>query len=425
MSLLTSFFKREPRQAKGVMTSFSNLGIVPGYGAKHVTRTDTASLQRTMTINELVFACLQVKAVAMMDPRLIVEKKVGGEYVEQPDHPVRALLMSPNPEMSESDLMAAALISWDTTNPRLFFCEIEREGLLPIALWPLDPSRMQPKRGHDRSIIGYNFVCDDGSLEFFALDELLIRRAPAWYKPSPSVVVARSVESDQGQTDYVRDFFANGGMPSVFIKDTSRSLNQPQRDQARQAWQQIYSNISGGQHGIGVLDMHQDVIKIGAGLDELDSESLRMISESRICMAFGVPPLIVYAYVGLMRSTYSNLKEAWASFWDATMSPALKEWRDFWVRSLLMLYEDPKDVRTEVYRLRYDLSQVAALQDDVDAVQTRSVKAYTAGLLTLNEARQKIGEKPDPTPLGDEYRKAVAPQSPQTAQDAPDATEPT
>ena len=36
-------------------------------------------------------------------------------------------------------------------------------------------------------------------------------------------------------------------------------------------------------------------------------------------MAFGVPPLIVYAYVGLLRATYSNLKEAWSSFWDASM----------------------------------------------------------------------------------------------------------
>ena len=30
------------------------------------------------------------------------------------------------------------------------------------------------------------------------------------------------------------------------------------------------------------------------------------VAESRICMVFGVPPLIVYAYVGLLRATYAE-----------------------------------------------------------------------------------------------------------------------
>lgn len=414
-----------PSKEMAEVKSFS-VGFTPMNPSAYLTqrdgpRTDTAALQRTARLNELVYACLQIKATAMQDPRLIVEKRQSlrdgsgkRKYVEVEDHPLRLLLARPNPDMSEADLMAAAMVSWETTNPRMFFAEkVYRRGEL-IEIWPLDPSRMEERKdSRSGELLGYDFVMPDGRRISYGLDDLIIRKAPAWYKPSPSAVVAGSAESDQAQTEYVRSFFLNGGTPSMFIKDTQRALNTSQRDQIRQAWTATYSNRSGGQHSIGVLDQYQEVVKYGASLDELDSETLRMVAESRICMAFGVPPLIVYSYVGLMRATYSNLKEAWASFWDATMSPALKEWRDFFGRTLLPEYEDISDVLSERYRLNYDLSQVAALQDDVDARDKRAVLAYRAGLITLNEGRTRIGEKPDPTPAGDAYyTKPAVPQEP-------------
>lgn len=428
MSLFSSFFKRDPAppEVKGLSISRGmpdSSGFILRPQINDVD-TDTAALQDVMRTNELVYACLNIKAQSARDPRLTVEvRNADNEYAALPTHPLQSLMRSPNERMTEGDLLTAAIISWDTTSPRLFFAEKEYQRSLLVGLHPLNPALMTPIRsGVNRVLTGWRWGSGGEAIDY-KLEELLIRSAPGWYQPSPLVAALGSIESDTGQTDYVRDFFANGGMPSVYIKDDERMLNQPQRDQARAIFAATYSNRGGGQHSVLVLDKSQSVGKIGAGLDELDSESLRMITESRICMVLGVPPLIVYAYAGLMKATYSNLKEAWAGFWDATMSPTLKEWRDFWALTLLPEFEDRADIRSEKVRLRYDLSQVAALQDDVDAVQTRSVKAYTAGIITLNEARQKIGEKPDPTPAGDEYRKAAPPQAPQTAPDAPESTE--
>lgn len=414
MSFLTSFFKRDPAtpEVKGLsisrgMPDASGFILRPQISDADA---DTERLQEVMKTNELVYACLNIKAQSARDPRLTVEVlNSDGEYAALPTHPLQSLMRSPNERMTEGDLLTAAIISWDTTSPRLFFAEKEYQRSLLVGLHPLNPALMTPIRsGVNRVLTGWRWGSGGAAIEY-KLEELLIRSAPGWYQPAPLVAALGSIGSDTGQTDYVRDFFANGGMPSTYIKDSSRVLTNAQRDEVRAKWRATYGNRSGGQHDIAVLDMHQDLGKIGAGLDELDSESLRMITESRICMVLGVPPLIVYAYAGLMKSTYSNLKEAWSGFWDSTMSPTLKEWRDFWALSLLPEFEDRDDIRSEKVRLRYDLSQVAALQDDVDAVQNRSVKAYTAGIITLNEARQKIGEKPDPTPAGDEYRKAAAP----------------
>lgn len=354
---------------------------------------DTAALQGTLSRNELVFACISVKATAARDPRLIVQKRVtkAGKttYEEVPGHPFRQLIMRPNAVMTESDLMKAAIVSWNVSNPRRFYCEKEYQGRLLVGLHPLNPVYMTPII-RDGVTTGYVWS-DDIHRREYTLDELLIRVAPAWYDPPPLVAALGATESDSAQTDYIRAFFENGGIPSGFLKYAKGPLTDPQRNAVREKWAATYGNAYGRQHSVGVLDADTEYQEIGSKLDSLSSETLRSVAESRTCMVFGVPPLIVYAYVGLLRATYSNLKEAWAGFWDATMSPELREWRDFWTWDLLTEFEDEKTIRREDVRLHYDMSQVAALQEDVDAIRDRARKDYTAGLITQNEGRAAIG----------------------------------
>jgi HK97 family phage portal protein len=376
----------------------------PGYP-----NASTADLLDARLRNELVFACLAIKASTAQDPRLVVQKAVRRkgktEYEEIPGHPMRALLMRPNPSMTEADLMKAALISWDISNPRKFFCEREETRGLLTALHPLNPAHMRPlySRVDSRRRIGYEWNDGEQRREYDD-DELLIRSAPAWYDPPPGISALGSMESDSAQTDYVRAFFENGGTPPGLLK-YDMPLNDDQRDEIRGKWKATYGNSYGRQHDIGVLDSNVTWQATGSDLKQLSSEVLRSVAESRICMVYGVPPLIVYAYVGLLRATYSNLKEAWSGFWDATMSPAFKEWRAFWTWSLLTEFEEERAVRSERVRLDYDMSRVAALQEDVDAISLRARENWKAGLIQFNEARTALGLPPDPE-RENEYRQS-------------------
>jgi hypothetical protein len=87
------------------------------------------------------------------------------------------------------------------------------------------------------------------------------------------------------------------------------------------------------------------------------------------------------------------------------MSPAFKEWRAFWTWNLLTEFEDERDVRSERLRLDYDMSRVAALQEDVDAISLRARENWKAGLVQFNEARTALGLPPDPE-REDEYRQS-------------------
>jgi hypothetical protein len=256
---------------------------------------------------------------------------------------------------------------------------------------------MRPKysQAADRQLIGYTWG-DGAQSREYRLDELLIRSAPAWYDPPPLVAAMGATESDTAQTDYIRAFFENGGVPPGLLK-YSMPLNDEKRQEIRDKWRSTYGNRYGRSHDIGILDSNVDFQQTGSKLDELQSQTLRSVAESRICMVFGVPPLIVYAYVGLLRATYSNLGEAWRGFWDATMSPMFKELKDFWTWSLLTEFEDESDIRAEKVRLAYDMSTVAALQEDVDAIQKRSEAAWRAGGISRAEYRQALSQPSDPS----------------------------
>lgn len=395
----------EPRSRKGLSISLDPSGFVTeirDYRRPNSLHSDTATLQDAMSGNELVFACLDIKATAAQDPRLLVQKVVkqsGGkvEYEEDQGHAFRQLIMRPNPMMTEADLMRAAIISWDISNPRRFYCEKEYEGKLLKYIWPLNPAcmRLLPSRVDPSKNIGY--VWSDGiERREYAFDEILVRAGPAWYNPSPTVAALRAIESDSAQTDYVRTFFENGGIPPGILKYKNVRLNQTQRDEVRDKWRSIHGNAYGKQFDIGVLDAEVDYQQTGSKLDELQSQVLRSVAESRVCMVYKVPPLIIYAYVGLMRATYANLKEAYEGFWSTAMSPAFRELRDFWTWNLLTEFEYVETIKKEQIRLNYDMSQVVALQDDVDAMAARNERAWRAGGITRAEYRAKIGEQPGP-----------------------------
>lgn len=407
MNLLRQFFS--PTQAKSLTILRDGRypepdGFYPLQLREHGA-VDTGRIQHAMTTNEMVFACLKILAQAASDPRLIVQRRITRrdgsgktDYQEIDTHPLRRLIARPNPKMTEGDLMRACVISWNTTRPRRFYAEKEFQRGLLTSMWPLNPSRMAPRYSEDetRRLIGYRWSDGSGRFVDYALADLIIREAPEWYDPAPGAAALGSILSDQAQTDYIWSFFENGGMPSIFVKDKERRLSQEQRDEFRGRWRNTYGNRRGAQHDVGVLDSTQEVQKVGSNLDELDSETLRDVMESRICMVFGVPPLIIYANSGLKRATYSNLKEAWSSFWDYTMSPALKEWREFWTLALLPEFEDELAITSGKVRLWWDMSGVSALQDDVDALETRATTSYVKGVRRLNEARAMLGLPPDP-----------------------------
>jgi HK97 family phage portal protein len=365
--------------------------------------TDVSSLIRAYGRNEIAYACIEIKRKALQDPRLIVEERQSdGTWKEIAGHPMRRLMMRPTSELDEASFLGLASASMDIAG--IFYAEkIRSRSKAIVGLNPLNPALMSA--WNDRRGVQIGWTWKSGSTRVdFPLEDVLVRKLPGWAAVAPMAVALGATDADTAQTDYLRAFFNQAGVPSGVLT-TEQELDPGRAEELRARWRGLFGR-GGNRHDIAVLGRGTTYQRMGANLDELDSESVRSLTESRICMAFGVPPLIVYAYVGLLRATYSNLKEAWANFWDSELSTSLKAWRSFFTWSLLTEFVSEDLIYGERIRLAWDLSQVAALQEDVDAAQNRARASFAAGAITLNELRAALGTQPDPA--GDYYLRTMS-----------------
>lgn len=371
-------------------------------------------LARFSRKSELVYACVEKKAQAAVDPELVVERKnKDGEYETVAGHPALMLMTKPNPDDDNESFLRAWIASENIAGT--FYAEKvrSRAGKL-VGLYPLIPTHVFPQyiETSAGSILDHYIYVVNGREVRFKPEELLIRRRHGlnsiYAGMAPLAVALGSVDAEIASTEYVRAFFNNGGAPSGILNIKGRKLSEEEMNAYAQRWMSKYSRNGSQRGGPAVLDGSEvEYTSIGATLDDLNSDSLTSINESRICMAFGVPPILIGSYVGLLHvNQRASVREAQEDFWMNTMSPELKSIRKFLDRSVLTEFEDPSSVLKGEIRFNWNMSKVDALQEDLNEIHKRASDGYKAGLLTLNEARADIGLRAVEDDRGDEFYKA-------------------
>jgi hypothetical protein len=105
-------------------------------------------------------------------------------------------------------------------------------------------------------------------------------------------------------------------------------------------------------------------------------------------MAFRIPGSIIGLLIGYESSSYANKRQDWQVFWDLTMTPELSDMDDVLNLKLVPQFGGIDDVC-------FDLSDIKALQEDVDKVQDRWRKNLGAGAAFWEEARDGMGLDPE------------------------------
>lgn len=362
---------------------------------------DAVGLTNAYRGNELVFACINVKMQAAVDARLIVERWSyrDGVYHELDTHPLRRLMTSPKNTINEAALVRAWIGSRDVFG-KAYFEKVRNANGRVVEINPLNPAYVDEVFDQTSGdLLRYTWR-DNGRSHDFKPDDIIAYRnydpRSRWGSVSPTAVAMDSIKGDALQTLYVKSFFDGGGVPSGLLTIKNRTLSQVEANSIREKWRAMFSpSLGGRREDIGVLDENADFQVTGSRPDQLASDKLRGMTESRICMAYGVPPLIVYSYLGMQNSTYSNMQTAWRQFWESTLTPMLREYREWLQIGLLREFESDDDIAREDVRLWWDLSRVAALKENVDALQARARDNFAAGGITLNELREQLGMPAD------------------------------
>lgn len=256
--------------------------------------------------NELVFACVEKIKQAAIDPTPITERiNKDGKFETVKGHPLTKLLARPNPLEDGAVFWGAWLASEHIFGEA--YAEIERNNLgQPNRLWLLDPRNIRPIAGRGTNgspISAYEYTLN-GRRIILKTEDVLVRRnkdlTNNFYGLSPLAVALGAVDMDTAQTDFVRAFFTNGGVPSGLLRFPDSVLTPETAEAARQRFMAKYGKGGRGAGGVAVLDRNAEYQKVGANLNELESDSLRCQSEARICC---LPDTMIQTQRGLVPIT--------------------------------------------------------------------------------------------------------------------------
>lgn len=342
--------------------------------------------------NELVFACIQEYITSASEAKLVVgNKDSDGVLVPTSQQRALSLVDEPNASMDTVAFLEALHMQLLIGGNAYLFTPRSNIGTISGMYW-LRPDRVRvipdQMTGGAKA---YRYTLDRytlGAKQYIIPAEYIGHHKTTdpindWYGLGNLQVLAKMVNLDSDATDFGRAVFENKGVPAGFLKVARKINSQDEADAIRRNWHARFAGKANWQR-IGVLDEDASYEKLANGMGEMALPDLRNLTESRICAAFGVPPIIVGAKVGLDSATYSNYGQAKESFWEETLLPAYNRAAAFFTRAL----RDTPDFRGMEFA--FDFSQVRALADDVkQQAEVQQINANTASILI------KAGYEPD------------------------------
>ena len=354
----------------------------------------------------LVYGCAREIATTLAEAPLQVGfENPDGEWQVVP-HPLDAIFDMPTPDYDYNEWLQRFASRLLLTG-RGFIWKFRQNSGMIGELWPMPTSSVKPidgtaeENGMVISRLQKGYEINQGfnkEPQIVGARDMVDARfadpASTNQGVGPMQAAARDYQLDRGREDYLIEMLTNLKVPGMLIRST-QPLNTADKDAIRN---ELHNRAGHGARGGPIFISGKDSeAKMIAPLADMDWPGFASMEESRICMAFGVPPILVGARVGLDRSTYANYAEARKSFYTETMVPLWAAIQGVFTRSLL------RHEGEERLDIRFDLSDVAGLQQDADKIAMRAQTLFGGGIITLNQALAMVGE-PAIGPAGDVRR---------------------
>ena len=333
-----------------------------------------------------VHAAVRVRAEAVSRPPLMVLRRGrdGSTEPAGPGDPFQALLDRPNPVWSRAELWRATetyLALWGSA-----FWGIERDDSGRAAeLWPLRPDRVRVLPDRARYVRGFVY-------EYLGERVAYLPGEVVWFRQfNPleefggfsSVAPARlAVDMGSEALRFNRAFFRNSATPGSLAITTEETPTDDEVSEFYERWSQRFQGAAKAHRPI-LLSRGMDAKRLDISHRDMEFISSLKWSVEEVARAFGVPRVFL---ADLLDATLANVRSQEMFLWRNTIVPELRLLEDAVTRSLGPLFGGPGE-----YEVRFDLSQIEALQDSENDRTDRLVKLIGAGVLTPNEARAERG----------------------------------
>jgi len=206
---------------------------------------------------------------------------------------------------------------------------------------------------------------------------------------SPISSVLREIATDNYASSTAFGLMRNGPIPAMILgpdaNDMSVDISPDDARTVKRKLQEDFTADNAGQ--VAVMTGPYKMDRVSWSPEELTLDTIRRLPEERITAALGINAMVLGLGAGLERSTYQNYERSQQQAWEDGMIPLLKQMAE--VISFSLLYEYPETQEGDYFE--FDVSNVRALADDLDASSKRAELLYSAGIATLEEAKLIAG----------------------------------
>jgi len=259
------------------------------------------------------------------------------------------------------------------------YAEIQRDGAgNPIALWPIEPGRVTPKRVE--GFYGYEVIQATGGTVFMDPMSIFHLRGPSllgWVGDSTIYRAGKSVGISQAAQVFAASYFANGTVISGLLT-SDKVVTPDQAKRAKTQWTEDHGRGPGQAHGIGVLGAGIKYQPLNHNAQEAQIVESRRFQVAEIARFFGVPLSLLAE-----NEAWTNLSELYQGFVRNAVLPWASRFDAEATRKLFPQRAPWREIEHDLTQLR-----MGSFKDQVASLD----QAVEGGLITRNEGRTILGQ---------------------------------
>lgn len=324
-------------------------------------------------------------------PWQLYKRSRAGDRSAQDGHPLLTLLnIQANDEESGPEFLEALNAYWLLAGVTYIWAVRPETGATraPTKLFALQPDLLRPDVARDGTLQGWIYQIGDHKQEFNVDDILRIKDFHPLTRAAgvaPAQVAVRPLDQHNAANDWNTALLQNMARPSGLLSPKNDAIIPPDaHDTLKNDLREKYQGPKNAGRPL-VPRAAMSWQAMGQTPSEMDWLNGKTQAAREIAIAFGVPPELLG---DAANKTYSNQVEARRALYMETILPRMDRLKASLSRWLLPMYGlDPAQ-----YTIDYDRNDIEALAADQDEIHTRARSDYAGGIISLNEAREMLGE---------------------------------
>ena len=198
---------------------------------------------------------------------------------------------------------------------------------------------------------------------------------------SPINTIIEQAQQINELTRFVTDSASNDFVPRTILSaPVNMNLTNTQQ---KQILDQVREEFQSNPGSIKVLNGGWTIERLSIGLNELDTQMLRIVPESDICGSFMVPPTILHTVAGMQNSTYNNIETSRKFFIQNTIG-------GMWSRVEQVINDNFSFEFPSQPKWNFETADLPSMKEDTNSVFARLNAMYQANVISRSEFRAEL-----------------------------------